>query len=142
MFSKIKKVLGVLAMPALLLVGSLALAGQGQAVDGIAAAFNQPLSAVGQTNAMTADGVKNTIEKVTNIFAFIVIGLSVIFIIIGAFQWMTGKEKEGKEQVKNAIIGLVIAICAYFIVKLVSSAVAGFVAQGNTVTSGDSIITN
>ena len=56
--------------------------------------------------------------------------VAVLFIIIGGFQYITSRGNEeqaetGKKTLTNAIIGLVIVICAYVIVVVVINALAG-----------------
>jgi hypothetical protein len=130
MFKQIKKLLGLLAVPALLLVGTLALAGNTGSVDSFATAaaveYKSPLTSVtAGADGFTAEKTKALISNVTNIVAFIAISAAVIFIIIGAFQWLSGNEKDGKTNVRNAVIGLVIILLAYVIVQLLAQFIGG-----------------
>ena len=64
------------------------------------------------------------ILAVINWMLSITLALSVLFIVIGGFMYMTSAGNEervekGKETVTNALVGLVIVILAYTIAKLV-----------------------
>lgn len=67
------------------------------------------------------------ILNISNIFLGIVVAVSVLMLIYGAFVWITGfgggdAEENGKKYVKNAIVGLIIALLAFTIVTLLGSA--------------------
>lgn len=72
------------------------------------------------------DGVKQLITNVTNL-VFTAVGIvAVIFIIIGGIQLMTSAgnpsgQAKAKKTIINAILGLVVAICAAAIGNLVLS---------------------
>ena len=74
------------------------------------APVNVPRDAVG-----TAAGLIAIIENIVNwVFAFM-IALSVIFILIAGFQFITGGAKgaeEGREKLIWAIVGIIIAVLA------------------------------
>ena len=77
-------------------------------------------------NTTSFDGVKQLITNVTNL-VFTAVGIvAVVFIIIGGIQLATsagnasGQEK-AKKTITNAILGLVLAICAAAIGNLVLS---------------------
>ena len=140
MFSQIKKILGLLAVPALLLVGTLALAGNTGTVDTYATAnYKEPLTAVGKDKGFTADETQKLVQNIVNIVTFIGISAAVIFIVIGAFQWLSGNEKSGKENVRNAVIGLVIILLAYVIVQLLVQFIGGIAGPKAASTSADGI---
>ena len=142
MFSQIKKILGLLAVPALLLVGTLALAGNTGTVDSFAqtnADYKQPNKAVSASETgYNAAAVRSTVQTITNIAAFIVAAIAVILIIVGAFQWLSGNEKEGKQRVTNAVVGLVIVFFAYFLVQFLVNFLTGLGGGSATDNTGDS----
>lgn len=73
---------------------------------------------LGVSSTPTPNGVVNTISNVANALILIVAAISVIFIVYGAFIWMTKGQKDGQSIVTNAVIGLVVAVIAFFIVQL------------------------
>ena len=64
------------------------------------------------------DKLVGTISNIANGLILVVAAISVIFIVYGAFLWMTKGQKEGQGMVTNAVIGLIIAVIAFFIVQL------------------------
>lgn len=69
---------------------------------------------------------------ITNVLLPIVGVVSILFIIIGGFQYITsgGKEEQaesGKKTLTNAIIGLAIVIMSYIIVTVIINALKGSV---------------
>lgn len=70
------------------------------------------------TDAVTTVGasdVRSTIQTVVQYLSFVIAAVSVLFIVAGGARWMNGDEKTGKEQIKNALIGIAIAIFAYLL---------------------------
>jgi len=143
MFSQIKKILGLLAVPALLLVGTLALAGNTGTVyaaavtqiDPSVGGFTTPAKAVKEDGkGLTSTQVRSTLQTITNIAAFIVAAIAVILIIVGAFQWLSGNEKEGKQRVVNAVVGLAIIFFAWFAVQFLVQFLTGL--GGGTAADG------
>lgn len=74
-------------------------------------------TAVG-AKTVNPDKLVETISNIANTLVLIVAAISVIFIVYGAFLWMTKGQKEGQAMVTNAVIGLIIAVIAFFIVQL------------------------
>jgi hypothetical protein len=62
-------------------------------------------------------GISKIIVQVGQILAFIIVALSVIYILLGAYNWMQGKEEDGKKMLRNAVIGLVVALAAFVIAQ-------------------------
>lgn len=85
-------------------------------------------SIAGESSDLNEGGIVDVILNIANILLGIVTALSVIMLIYGAFIWVTGfgadgdGESKGKGIVKNAIVGLIIALLAYTIVAFVGSA--------------------
>ena len=123
MFQNIKKTLSLLALPAVLFVSVLAIV---SAPTVLAACTTAPATGqytptcnVTQTGSSLDSGtIQNRIIDIANILGVICVGIAVIFVVYGAFQWITGNEKEGRATVQNAVIGLFIVLGAYLIVQL------------------------
>ncbi len=86
------------------------------------------------------EGVLTLITNLIKILLGVAGAVAVLFIIIGGFQFITSAAnpsgaKEGKETLKNAIIGLIIIILSYVIV----SAVANFVSTSPTGSGGGTL---
>lgn len=85
--------------------------------------LNSGLNMVGG-GAASGLNVNTTISKITT-FIFALLGIVAVFVIIlGGFNMMTsagdpGKVKKGKDTILWGIIGLVVAILAYAIVRFV-----------------------
>ena len=136
MFQNIKKTLSLLALPAVLFVGALALVsapsvfacttttatgvviGTGQPCASGTQPFDPAGNVSATTTALDSGTIQNTIINIANILGVICVGIAVIFVVYGAFQWITGNEKEGRATVQNAVIGLFIVLGAYLIVQL------------------------
>lgn len=78
-------------------------------------------SGQGGADAVTVDG---SIETITNVLLFLVGVVSVIMLIIGGFRYTTsngdsGQIKSAKDTILYAIVGLLVAIMAYAIVRWV-----------------------
>jgi Type IV secretion system pilin len=76
------------------------------------------------------DGIQGAIRGAANFLVLIIASVSVIYLIFGAYKMISdsgdGAEfKKGKESVKNAIIGLIIALLAFSIISLVTRFVLG-----------------
>jgi hypothetical protein len=89
-----------------------------------AGAVNLP----GKTSAIAPITV---ITNIINIFLGLLGLLAVIIILIGGFKWMTAngvedKVKTAKKTIYYGLIGLVIILLAYVIVKVVIGAVVNF----------------
>lgn len=76
-------------------------------------------------DAFSAKDVSDRFKNIVNIIAFFAVIATVIFIVIGGFQWMSGNAKEGQSKVKNGIFGLIIVIVAYLLVQLVAGVTQG-----------------
>lgn len=76
-------------------------------------------------DAFSAKDVSDRFKNIVNIIAFFAVIATVVFIVIGGFQWMSGDAKEGQSKVKNGIFGLIIVIVAYLLVQLVAGVTQG-----------------
>lgn len=94
------------------------------------AASAGPLESAGGLDQMA--GQTGLIERpVTDVVATIIRGILtilgtifVVLIILGGFKWMTSagnaeKVKEARESIKNAMIGLIIVVTSYAVVRFV-----------------------
>jgi len=98
--------------------------GQGGAFEGI----NSARGAGVPDNLASGDG--SIVRKAINLLLYAVGVISVIMLIVGGFRYVvSGGQKEAVTAAKNtilyAIVGLLIAIFAYAIVKFVISTVVG-----------------
>lgn len=73
---------------------------------------------------------KNKFNNIVNIMAFVAVAMTVIFIIWGGFKWITGDAKEGRSYVKNGVVGLIIVLVAFLLVKVIVGAVEGVKSSG------------
>lgn len=89
-------------------------------VSGFAATIqdNGSVSTAVDAKTINQDSIVLTITNIANGLILIVVAISVIFIVYGAFLWMTKGQAEGQKMVVNAVIGLIIAVIAFFIVQL------------------------
>lgn len=113
----IVKFANVVAMIAVLVVAIAPLAASAQ--------FNLPTA--GNTNLPSEENVNDFIISIINILLGIVGLIAVLFLIIGGFRYVTagGNEESaesGKKTIINAIIGIVIVILAFVIVRVVATA--------------------
>jgi len=73
---------------------------------------------------------RDIIVRVINILLSVAGLLAVLFIIIGGFQYITSGGNEelaerGKRNLQNAIIGVVIIILSFVIVRVISNTISG-----------------
>jgi len=92
-----------------------------------------PLIGTNVPTNVNENTIVDFILGVAQFVTFIVIALAVLFLVYGGFLFVTdsgdGKRAEnGKKILFNAIIGLVLAIVAFTIVRVISEVVAGDVA--------------
>lgn len=124
----LKKVTDKLQKASLVVTGAIA----GLSTGAFAAndALNQINNKAGtkiDTSNLSGDGIVKLILNIVNIFLGVVTAVAVLMLIYGAFIWITGfgaagkGEEKGRGYVKNAIIGLVIALMAYVIVAFIGS---------------------
>jgi Type IV secretion system pilin/Family of unknown function (DUF6112) len=73
-----------------------------------------------------ATSISNLIQTVGNVLTFLIVAISVLFIILGAFQWMSGSEDNGKKTVRNALFGMVVALAAFLIAQGVAYTASAF----------------
>ena len=86
-----------------------------------------------RTELSTGDagrGLENLIFSVVNIFILIAGAVAVFFVVFGGYVILTssgdqGRQKQGKETVQNALVGLVIVLLAYVIVSVVARFITG-----------------
>jgi len=84
------------------------------------------LRAEGQTKISAEGGIAFFIVRVINFLALTIGSLSFVTIVIGGFLMVISGGKEaaltkGKDTIKYALIGLVVALSAYFITAFVQS---------------------
>lgn len=73
---------------------------------------------IGTNNPASSDNLTNTVTFFANFLISIIAAVSVFFIIKGAWEWINGNEKnEAQQTIINAVIGLIVAILAFFIVQ-------------------------
>lgn len=82
-----------------------------------------------RTDITTVGGLKNQIESWANTFAAVVALIAVVMLIYAAYLYITAgtnedNTKKAKTTITYAIIGLVIAILSYTIVKVAISFIA------------------
>jgi hypothetical protein len=66
-------------------------------------------------------GVGSIIKNVATLLIYFMSVIAIIVIIFGSFQYLTGNGKAGKETIINAVIGLIVALVSFGIVRVVSS---------------------
>ena len=76
------------------------------------------------------ENVTDLLTRVINILLALAGLVAVIFLIVGGFRYITAGGNEeaaesGKKTITNAIIGIVVIILAFVIVRVVSNAVIG-----------------
>lgn len=121
-FSKVKQSLGVFLL-VLAMTGGVALVPTSATVS--ADAKSQALSGVNDVGG-TADtrSVAGTIQSIINLLLFLIGSISVIMIIIGGIRFTTSngdpaQAKAAQNTVLYALVGLVVAIMAFAVVKWV-----------------------
>jgi hypothetical protein len=87
---------------------------------------NNPVCANGGTGIACTGNVTELIAQIINIMLYFAGIIAVVFIIIGGYRYMTSAGSTegagaGKKTLINAIIGLVIVILAYVIVRVVTN---------------------
>lgn len=92
-------------------------------------------------SAIGADTVRGGAQNIVNILTFFGILIAVIFIIIGGFQWASGDSKNGREKIKNAVIGLIIILIAYLIIQLVVGVIGGIGGKSDGTVDSNSFLT-
>lgn len=68
--------------------------------------------------------------NIAGVMTFIIVSIAIIFIVYGAFVWMTNQEdgaKTGRKIITNAVIALIISVVAYGVV----AAIIGFLSTTN-----------
>jgi hypothetical protein len=102
----------------------------GQAIDPCKALGG---CAVGTENYGTGDTKTNIVKVISDIISLLVYvsaAISVLFIVLGGYQMITSsgdaeKVKKGKETFTYAIIGLIAAIIAGFVVSVITQILQG-----------------
>ena len=100
-------------------------AGQTLAGTGATAYCTVNLPGAAAAKKVDVGTVQETLIGFANILIGLVAVVSVFFIIWGAIQWMNEGAEKGQKTVVNAVVGLIIAVLAFFIVQL-STGAAGF----------------
>ena len=91
--------------------------------------------AAGGTGLNTSNTIPQIIAIVINTVLVLLAAIFVILIVLGGFRWMTSagnaqKIDSAKQTISNAIIGLVIVLASYAIVRFVLGAVVDSVDGG------------
>jgi len=103
-------------------------------------ATNNPFSWVNPARYCTIQGFLYWILQMAFVFAGVV---AVLFVVLGGYWYLTsaGNEEQaekGRKVLVNAIVGLVIIIMAFALVRIVINTVTGNLAGSGTSTSGSS----
>lgn len=82
------------------------------------------LDCVGDPTKFKLENVGGCIDSFINLALYFAGGLAVLFIILGAYQYLTAfgseeKANKGKSTLTWAIIGLVVMACAKLLVELI-----------------------
>ena len=126
-----KTIFWIVAIASLVLLGSAIFGSDAMAQVGAGGAISGINSARGDgVPDNLAFGDDSIIRRVINLMLYAVGVISVIMLIYGGFRYViSGGQKESVTAAKNtilyAIVGLIISIFAYAIVKFVISAVVG-----------------
>lgn len=71
------------------------------------------------------DKVVGVIRSIANAVILIIGAISVLMLVYGAWQYISGNDAEGKKTITNSIIGLVIAIVSFSVISLIVTFVTG-----------------
>lgn len=82
--------------------------------------------------------VYDFIGSILNLLLFIVVVAAVLYITLAGFKYISsqgdpGKAKEAQAAITNAVIGLIVAFAAYFLVQLVLSQLGASIEDFNTI---------
>jgi hypothetical protein len=82
--------------------------------------------------------VYDFIGNILNLLLFIVVVAAVLYITLAGFKYISsqgdpGKAKEAQAAITNAVIGLIVAFAAYFLVQLVLSQLGASIEDFGTV---------
>jgi len=91
--------------------------------------------------AIGADTVRGGAQNIVNILAFFAAIVALIFIVIGGFQWASGDAKNGREKLKNAVIGLAVIFFAYFIIQFLVGIIGGIGGKTDGTVDSNSFLT-
>jgi NADH:ubiquinone oxidoreductase subunit 5 (subunit L)/multisubunit Na+/H+ antiporter MnhA subunit len=89
---------------------------------------------------INAETVRGGAQNIVNILTFLAVLAAVIFLLVGGFQWSSGDAKNGKEKVKNAIIGLVVIFFAYVIIQLLTGVLGGIGGKADGTIDSSSVL--
>lgn len=89
-----------------------------------ASAKTEILKGADQTGASDSVSLETRISTITNILLFIIGAISVVMIIVGGIRYVTSagdssKIKAAKDTIMYSVVGLVVALIAYAIVRFV-----------------------
>jgi hypothetical protein len=79
------------------------------------------------------DALPKLATQISSFLAFIIASIAIIYIIYGAFIWMTAEKdgpERGRKMIFNAIIALVIAVVAFGVVQVI----VNFLSSGFSIT--------
>jgi hypothetical protein len=122
MFTLVKKYLSAfaLALLTLSLLSSSIPASAQVALPNVCPPGGCPIIGNRSFSNYTKEDVALLIIFVANILTYFVAALAVLFIVFGGILMIVGRGEAGWLMIKNAVIGLVVAVMAYTIVFLVS----------------------
>lgn len=122
MFTQVKKYLSafVLALLTFTLLSSPVHASAQVVLPNVCPAGGCPIIGNRSFSNYTKEDVAILIIFIANILTYFVAALAVLFIVFGGILMIVGRGEAGWTMIKNAIIGLIVAVLAYTIVFLVT----------------------
>ena len=86
---------------------------------------------IGKGGSLTGgkQGIAETIISIARLLTYITGALAVLFVVYGGLRYLTAQDEKGAGDarviIRNAVIGLVIAVVAFSIVSIVSGLLSG-----------------
>lgn len=117
--------IAVLSLPHLIVTGEVLAQGSGSGLDGPSeASATNPLVKCKTVDQCNWQEFLNTVDRVKNYAFQIVVVLSVIFIAIAGFYYLTagdnaGKRETAKSIIQNVVIGFFLAAAGWLIVRTI-----------------------
>ncbi len=87
----------------------------------------------GSVDDTTADSLPVFASRIAQLMTFIIASIAIIFVLYGAFLWLTDAEKgaeKGRKIITNAVIALVISVVAYGLIGVVIGFLGNFKLDG------------
>lgn len=124
-----KQILAGLALAVVSLGLSISLVGNAAAVQNV----GKPDICTGNNNCQaggfldisqitSAKDIAGLAASIANLLTFVILSVAIVFIVYGAFIWLTDSEKgadRGRKIIFNAVIAMVIAVLAYGLTQAV-----------------------